>query len=158
MRGRRASRTASPARSMSLGVHRASPQTTLRVTSAAMARTDSKSPWLLIGKPASMTSTPIASSTRATSSFSASVSVPPGACSPSRRVVSKIRMVSAVADLSAVPVLASIIPSPENEKTPRSDDRRVGNFVQRALRSVGVCPQAQKGRGDGQREQGGRLH
>src|SRR5690606_3330041 len=44
-------------------------------------------------KPASITSTPSWASARATSSFSAEVSVAPGDCSPSRRVVSKIRTV-----------------------------------------------------------------
>ena len=44
------------------------------------------------GKPASMTSTLRRTSCRATSSFSATVRPAPGACSPSRSVVSKMRM------------------------------------------------------------------
>ena len=106
--------TASPARSMSLAEHRARPQTTLRETSAAIWRTDSKSPSELMGKPASITSTPIDSRWRAISSFSGSVSVPPGACSPSRKVVSKMRTVSL-----AVSMTGSKKGEP-NEKTLRS--------------------------------------
>src|SRR4051794_29381467 len=94
MRGLVASFTASPARSISFGVHRASPAMVLFVISPAIAFTDSKSPLELIGKPASMMSTPIASRCRAISTFSGSVSVAPGDCSPSRRVVSKILTMS----------------------------------------------------------------
>ena len=50
-----------------------------------------KSPSEAAGKPASMTSTPSASSCRASRSFSSGERLLPGACSPSRRVVSKIR-------------------------------------------------------------------
>ena len=57
----------------------------------AMRQTASKSPFEAMGKPASMMSTPMASSSSATSSFSSRVMVAPGHCSPSRRVVSKIR-------------------------------------------------------------------
>src|SRR3954467_10559137 len=56
----------------------------------AMACTASKSPGLVIGKPASMTSTPSLASCWAISSFSAVFSEMPGDCSPSRSVVSKI--------------------------------------------------------------------
>ena len=82
---------ASQARSMSRSLHRARPQTDEPVTSAAMARTASKSPTEAIGNPASMMSTPSAASARATSSFSAMFMLAPGDCSPSRKVVSKIR-------------------------------------------------------------------
>ena len=58
---------------------------------AAIRWTASKSPGEAAGKPASMTSTLRRTSWRATSSFSAAVRPAPGACSPSRRVVSKIR-------------------------------------------------------------------
>jgi hypothetical protein len=44
-----------------------------------------------LGKPASMMSTPILTNCFAISCFSFDVSVAPGDCSPSRRVVSKIR-------------------------------------------------------------------
>ena len=57
----------------------------------AMASTASKSPSLAIGNPASMTSTPRRASWSAISSFSPTSSEMPGDCSPSRRVVSKIR-------------------------------------------------------------------
>ena len=56
----------------------------------AIAETASKSPIDAIGKPASMTSTPIVSSRSATSSLSSKVMVAPGHCSPSRSVVSKM--------------------------------------------------------------------
>ncbi len=60
----------------------------------AMSLTAAKSPSEAIGKPASMISTPISSSRPAISSFSSWVMVAPGDCSPSRRVVSKMRTVS----------------------------------------------------------------
>jgi hypothetical protein len=59
--------------------------------SSAIAWTASQSPGEAAGKPASMMSTPRRASWRATSSFSSFVIVQPGACSPSRSVVSKIR-------------------------------------------------------------------
>ncbi len=60
-------------------------------TSDAMPRTAFKSSGDAAGKPASMTSTPTRDNMRATSSFCAAVMVAPGACSPSRKVVSKMR-------------------------------------------------------------------
>ena len=90
MRGRTAWRTASAQRSISLNAARARPATEARLTLLAMAETASKSPSDAMGKPASMTSTPSASSRSATSSFSSKVMVAPGDCSPSRRVVSKM--------------------------------------------------------------------
>ena len=59
-------------------------------TSRAISATESKSPFETIGKPASMTSTPMRASCWAISSFSVSFIDAPGACSPSRSVVSKI--------------------------------------------------------------------
>ena len=56
----------------------------------AIASTDSKSPSLAIGNPASMTSTPSRASCSAISSFSTTSSEMPGDCSPSRSVVSKM--------------------------------------------------------------------
>jgi hypothetical protein len=70
---------------------RASPATAMPFVSVAMRCTASKSPGDAAGKPASMTSTLRRASWRATSSFSAAVRPAPGACSPSRSVVSKIR-------------------------------------------------------------------
>ena len=91
MRGRSASLTAFQAASMSCLLVRARPQMTGPSTSRAIACTDSKSPGEVIGKPASMTSTPSRASWWAISSFSCLFSEIPGDCSPSRRVVSKIR-------------------------------------------------------------------
>ncbi len=91
MRGLRAWRTASPARSMSFCPARARPATVAFLMRLAISDTASKSPVDAIGKPASMMSTPISSSRSATSSFSSSVMEAPGDCSPSRKVVSKIR-------------------------------------------------------------------
>ncbi len=90
MRPRRAGLIASAQRSMSLAVARAKPQTVDWVTISAMRRTASKSPLEAIGKPASMTSTPISSRILASSSFSSSDMEAPGDCSPSRMVVSKM--------------------------------------------------------------------
>ncbi len=84
--------TASPARRTSFSVQRARPAIVHWVISAAMAETESKSPWEVMGKPASMISTPSCSRARAISSFSFRFMEAPGDCSPSRRVVSKIRM------------------------------------------------------------------
>ena len=90
MRGFSAWRTASQARSTSLSAVRESPAMTGPRTTFAIASTASKSPWLAIGKPASMMSTPRRASCSAISSFSPTSSEMPGDCSPSRRVVSKI--------------------------------------------------------------------
>ncbi len=91
MRGRFACFTASQQRSMSPMLARASPQITALLAWPAIFETASKSPSDAMGNPASMMSTPISSSSAAIWSFSASVMVAPGDCSPSRRVVSKIR-------------------------------------------------------------------
>ena len=88
MRGRAAPDNAAQARSMSAGMARASPAMMGRRTAAAIVFTASKSPSDEIGKPASMMSTPSRSSCWASRSFSAGVMLKPGACSPSRRVVS----------------------------------------------------------------------
>ena len=90
MRLRAAGLIASAQRSMSLNAARASPQTVAFLVRLAISCTAAKSPSDAIGKPASMTSTPIWSSTSATSSFSSWVMVAPGLCSPSRKVVSKM--------------------------------------------------------------------
>ena len=97
MRGRAAGRTASPARSMSARAERDRPQTMESRTRLAISLTASKSPFEEIGKPASITSTPISSSTSAMRIFSSRFMAAPGDCSPSRKVVSKIRTRSASA-------------------------------------------------------------
>ena len=94
--GRSATLMASTARCGSPSRQRASAATAIPpLVSRAIRRTASKSPGDAAGKPASMTSTLRRTSWRATSSFSAAVSPAPGACSPSRSVVSKIRTVPA---------------------------------------------------------------
>ena len=60
-----------------------------RRTPTAICRTASESAGEAMGKPASMMSTPRASSECAIASFEATSIEKPGACSPSRRVVSK---------------------------------------------------------------------
>ncbi len=60
---------------------------------AAISRTASKSPGEAMGKPASMMSTLRSTSAWAISIFSAKFMLAPGDCSPSRSVVSKMRMV-----------------------------------------------------------------
>ncbi len=90
MRWRLAGLIASAQRSMSLKPARESPQTTAFLVRLAISWTAAKSPSDAIGKPASMMSTPISSSSSATSSFSSCVMVAPGHCSPSRKVVSKM--------------------------------------------------------------------
>jgi hypothetical protein len=90
MRGRSAGRTASAQRSISFAAARASPATLARFIRLAIAKTASKSPSEVTGKPASIISTPIVSRRPATCSFSSKVIEAPGDCSPSRRVVSKM--------------------------------------------------------------------
>ena len=90
MRLRFAGLIASAQRSMSLSAARESPQITAFLERCAISWTAAKSPSEAIGKPASMMSTPIVSSSSATSSFSSWVMVAPGHCSPSRKVVSKM--------------------------------------------------------------------
>ena len=63
---------------MSLSMQRARPQMTAPLTSRAMVCTASKSPGLLAGKPASMTSTPRRTSWWAISSFSEAFRLLPG--------------------------------------------------------------------------------
>src|SRR5579884_436341 len=91
MRGRAASRTAFHAASMSATCVRARAAMTGPSTVRAISCTASKSPGEVIGNPASITSTPSRASCWAISSFSCVFSAMPGDCSPSRRVVSKIR-------------------------------------------------------------------
>ena len=93
-RGSAARSRAPSAASISSRRVRASPATVLCLISRATSRTASKSPCEAMGKPASITSTPRASSRRASRSFSAVFMEKPGACSPSLSVVSKIRTIS----------------------------------------------------------------
>ena len=69
---------------------RARPAMVELLTDLAIASTASKSPWLAIGNPASITSTPRRANCSAISSFSPTSREIPGDCSPSRSVVSKI--------------------------------------------------------------------
>src|SRR3990172_4492679 len=85
-----AGRTASQARSMSSGWALASEAITGPLTSRAMRDTASKSPGEEAAKPASSTSTASLASWWAMATFSSGVRAMPGACSPSRRVVSKM--------------------------------------------------------------------
>ena len=100
MRDWGASRSASPARSISLSSARARPQTTLSLMVRATACTPSKSPGLAAGKPASMTSTRKRSSALAMRTFSSRVMEAPGLCSPSRKVVSKMMSLSVMGESS----------------------------------------------------------
>jgi hypothetical protein len=75
---------------MSFSLERASEQTVEPLIVSAMLRMASKSPGEAAAKPASITSTCMRSSWRATRSFSSLVIEAPGLCSPSRKVVSKI--------------------------------------------------------------------
>ena len=90
IRGRSASLIAPQAASMSALWVRARPQITGPSTARAIAWTASKSPGEVIGKPASITSTPSRASCLAISTFSWVFSEIPGDCSPSLSVVSKI--------------------------------------------------------------------
>src|ERR1700736_5356057 len=96
IRERAAPFNASPARSISSGRHRARAAMTGRRTLAATCFTPSASSADAIGKPASIKSTPSPSSSLASCTFSLVRSENPGACSPSRSVVSKIVIRSVV--------------------------------------------------------------
>ncbi len=102
--GTRADFNASPAQSMSPVAQRASAAMTGRLTSAATILTDSVSASDAIGNPASMISTPSSSSWRASRSFSSTRIEKPGACSPSRRVVSKTTTVVSDMEVSNGPL------------------------------------------------------
>src|SRR5579875_3341622 len=90
MRAAPAPRSASAAAATSTGCVRARAQITGPRTSRAMVATACDSAAELTGNPASITSTPRRASWRAISSFSGSVRLTPGDCSPSRSVVSKM--------------------------------------------------------------------
>src|SRR5215217_2882893 len=103
IRHRSAPFSASAARSMSPGTTRASEAITGPRMLVAISRTASNSPSELIAKPASMTSTFRRASCSAISTFSAFVSAMPGACSPSRSVVSKMRTASSIGTTPGTP-------------------------------------------------------
>src|SRR3954451_16957651 len=111
IRGRSDSLIAPHAASMSALCVRASPQMTGPSTSRAMASTASKSPGDVIGKPASMMSTPSRASCCAISTFSWVFSEIPGDCSPSRRVVSKILTLSSSLRASGISLLFCASPA-----------------------------------------------
>src|SRR5882757_9688989 len=100
-RPRLANFTASAQRSMSFGLARDRPGITEFLERRAISLTAWKSPSEVIGKPASMMSTPMSSSISAISIFSSKVMVAPGHCSPSRKVVSKM-MTRSLSDLFTV--------------------------------------------------------
>ena len=79
------------AASISFLLARAKPTTSHERPAFATAATDSHSPVEAIGKPASIASTPSLSSCLAILTFSSGVRDTPGVCSPSLKVVSKIR-------------------------------------------------------------------
>ena len=89
-RERGASASAAAAASMSESLVRQREATVALFTARATARTPSKSPGEEAANPASITSTPSRSSCSPISTFSSGRRAIPGACSPSRRVVSKI--------------------------------------------------------------------
>ena len=91
-----------------------------RAPTLAIASTASKSPWLAIGNPASMMSTPRRASCSAISSFSPTSSEMPGDCSPSRRVVSKIFTVS----IGSSVLCGFAVGYSGNEKPPRPEGTR----------------------------------
>src|ERR1700758_5607838 len=84
---------------MSLSFARASEQTVLPLIIDAIVWIESKSPFELAAKPASITSTFIRSSCFAIRIFSSFVIDAPGDCSPSRKVVSKMISLSAMLGL-----------------------------------------------------------
>ena len=102
IRFRFASRSASAATSISFSTARVSAQIVGSDTAFDISSTELKSPGLEIGKPASMISTPKASSNLATSIFSVVFNWQPGTCSPSRKVVSKMYSLSLITRTSVI--------------------------------------------------------
>ena len=90
IRERVADCSTSPTRSISTGSQRPSAAITGPRTSRAISFTARASSSDATGKPTSITSTPRAASWRASRSFCSVFIEKPGACSPSRRVVSKM--------------------------------------------------------------------
>ena len=90
IRERGASSSAAAAASMSVELARQSDATVTCFAACATACTPSKSPGEEAAKPASITSTPSRSSCSPISTFSSGRRAIPGACSPSRSVVSKM--------------------------------------------------------------------
>ena len=93
MRGRAAPFSAAAEASMSFSSAREREQTDADFTASAIALTEAKSPGEAIANPASITSTPSASSWSAMRTFSSWFIAYPGACSPSRSVVSNMVIV-----------------------------------------------------------------
>src|SRR5262245_64215281 len=93
---------------------RASAAITGRRTCLETWETASASAGEAIGKPASMMSTPSASSARAISTLAATSSVKPGACSPSRKVVSKMTTRSGLSLIDVVVIPAGIRSQSDN--------------------------------------------
>jgi hypothetical protein len=91
MRERRAFSSARAVVSTSPGRQRERPHTVVSTSVRAISATAAKSSGEACGKPASSTSTPSDSSACAMRSLARRSSEKPGACSPSRRVVSKMR-------------------------------------------------------------------
>ena len=116
MRGTSACLTASQQTRMSFSMARARPAMRGPLASAAIAFTASKSSGEAIGNPASMMSTRSLASCRATSSFSARFMLAPGACSPSRSVVSKILMCRVVLTSPSLPPWRRAWPSGRSER------------------------------------------
>src|SRR5262245_46031522 len=104
MRGVADGLTASHAASTSPSFARHSAAITEPLTTSAMRFTASSSPGDDAGNPASMMSTPSRPSCSAISSFSLAVRAMPGACSPSRSVVSKNRTSSGTGTTSGAGV------------------------------------------------------
>src|ERR1017187_801533 len=104
MRGRLACSRLLAARSTSRVQQGARAATCAQGNSRLTASTAWKSPSLAMGKPASRMSTPSSTSFRAMFSFSGTVMLQPGDCSPSRRVVSKMYTRSLTRALSRLDV------------------------------------------------------
>src|SRR4030088_1513007 len=103
--------SASIPRWMSRSLARHRPATVESLITPATACTASKSPFEEAGKPASITSTRILSSSRAMRSFSSLVIEAPGLCSPSRMVVSNMINLSFMVPLQDGIVKASAAPA-----------------------------------------------
>src|SRR5207245_6804819 len=122
MRGRLASLTAWAHLSTSSWTQRARPATIGPSISRAMRCTARKSSGEAAGKPASITSTRSCWSWRAMASFCSEVIENPGDCSPSRRVVSKMRTASTCSTLGSIPA-SPLVRTGAGDQPPRDDPR-----------------------------------
>ena len=125
---------ASAATSISFCTARVRAQIVGHVTAFDISTTLLKSPGLEIGNPASITSTPNASSAFATCIFSTVFSWQPGTCSPSRSVVSKINNLSDISFYLFI-MFVFILNFPQTKNLSHPEVRKVSFHIANRLKT-----------------------